>query len=71
MQRRICQNIDILLIKLKISKSVAASHFQEDLMADFWSSFQLTEHFYMLWTSTLTAWRIDYIIKWINFKQDK
>ena len=50
MPRRVCQNIDIHLTKSNISKSVAASHFQEDLMANLWSRYQHIERFYMLWT---------------------
>jgi hypothetical protein len=38
-------------ISEKAATSKAVSHFQEDLMTNLWSSYQLIEHFYMLWTS--------------------
>lgn len=42
--RQVCQNIDIRLTRQKNSKNKAASRFQEDFMANLWSSIQLIEH---------------------------
>ncbi|MBP9684358.1 MAG: hypothetical protein KBE07_06810, partial [Rhodoferax sp.] len=49
-RRQLCQNIDIHLTKSINSQSEAASHFQEDLMANIWSIVQLLEHFSVLYT---------------------
>lgn len=48
---RVCQNTEIRSTRRENSVSEAASHFQEDLMANLWSSAQLPEHFLLLWTS--------------------
>ena len=49
--RQSCQNIAIRLTSLDNSAIEAASYFQEDLMANLWSSTQLLEHFLLLWTA--------------------
>jgi len=48
---RVCQNTEIRLTRRESGVSEVASHVQEDLMANLWSSAQLLEHFLLLWIS--------------------
>jgi hypothetical protein len=51
----VCQHTEIRLTWREDSISEAASHFQEDLVANFWSGAQFPEQFLVLWTSRSTS----------------